>query len=586
MKKSFVFINCIFTFLFIGNPAFAQEIKSFDASYTVKPDGSMDVKEFIQYDFGSEQKHGIYRDIPVKYKNAKGNYDLGIDNIAVSNIKGEPVKYEIIRKGNGRRLQIGDPDKTVTGLNGYVIDYTISKQITFFNDHDELYWNVTGNNWTLPIRKASAIVTLPRQLEQDKISKDCFAGPQGSQKNCQKAEFAMDGALVKSIRFEADDLGEKEGLTFVVGFPKGILPQPQVQSVMIETIKDNLIFFLPFAVLIALVLIWRRFGRDPEGRVTIVPQYSPPDGLAPCEVGAIMDEKVDNYDISADLISLAVRGYVKIKRVEKKALLGKNVDYILLQLKPETDLANQFERDLLKKLFKHKGSVKDDELDPNDPKHIDAVKLSDLEESFYQDLKNLKGEVYASVVKKGYFAKNPQSVRNAYLAVGFIVGALSLFLGNIFGYMGVISLVASGVLIIIFSFFMPSKTIKGVLAKEYLLGLKNYLQVAEKDRLEFHNAPEKDPQLFEKLLPYAMALRVEKDWAKQFEDIYSQQPQWYSGDQANFSALALANSLDSFSAKANTTMVSRPPSASSGGSGLGGGGFSGGGFGGGGGGSW
>jgi uncharacterized membrane protein len=135
---------------------------------------------------------------------------------------------------------------------------------------------------------------------------------------------------------------------------------------------------------------------------------------------------------------------------------------------------------------------------------------------------------------------------------------------------------------------MPQKTLKGVATKEYILGLKKYLSVAEKDRLKFHNAPDKNPQRFEKLLPYAMVLGVEKEWAEQFKDIYKQNPNWYedrTGSPVAFNSLIFVNSLNSFSSEANSSLYSNPSSGASGGSGFSGGG-SGGGFGGGGGGSW
>jgi uncharacterized membrane protein len=152
--------------------------------------------------------------------------------------------------------------------------------------------------------------------------------------------------------------------------------------------------------------------------------------------------------------------------------------------------------------------------------------------------------------------------------------------------LGAVSAIISAIIVFVFGFLMPARTHKGVLAKEYILGLKEYLMVAEKDRIKFHNAPEKNPKQFEKLLPYAMVLGVEKEWAEQFKDIYIQNPSWYNDPSgANFNSLVLLSSLNSFSSSTNSVLTSVPSSASGGGSGFGGGG-GGGGFGGGGGGSW
>jgi uncharacterized membrane protein len=218
---------------------------------------------------------------------------------------------------------------------------------------------------------------------------------------------------------------------------------------------------------------------------------------------------------------------------------------------------------------------------------ISSVRLSELKNKFYKSLKDIKDSVCASVVGKGYYREDPNSAKKICGTIAGIVVFGAIFFGsNLFGVIGIASLVISGFIIFAFGIIMPAPTKKGALAKEYILGLKEYLQVAEKDRIKFHNAPEKNPEHFEKLLPYAMVLGVEKEWAEQFKDIYLQNPSWYNDPSgANFNSLILVNSLSSFSTSANSTLASMPSSASGGGSGFSGGG-SGGGFGGGGGGSW
>jgi uncharacterized membrane protein len=341
-----------------------------------------------------------------------------------------------------------------------------------------------------------------------------------------------------------------------------------------ETIKDNWVLGVPVLTLFFLIYLWHTRGRDPQGYETVVAQYEAPIGLTPTEAGTVVDERADNQDVSAEIINLAVKGYIKITRIESKVLFFSSTDYQLDLLKQPTDLEKPFERTMVEALFGGKSTVK----------------LSELKNNFYEDLKQIKGQVYDSVVTEGYFLKNPQTVRNIYLAAGIGIAALGVVL--FVTTRQVFSLFAfglSGIMVIIFSFFMPHKTKKGAEAKQYILGLKQYLAVAEKDRLAFHNAPEKSPARFEKLLPYAMVLGVEQAWAKQFEGIYTQPPSWYyDPSHRAFNAYIFASSLNSFSRSANTAFVSRPRSAGAAGgvSGFGGGGFSGGGFGGGGGGSW
>jgi len=195
------------------------------------------------------------------------------------------------------------------------------------------------------------------------------------------------------------------------------------------------------------------------------------------------------------------------------------------------------------------------------------------------------------LISDGYFPQKPSRVQGKYILFGAIIlfgtTFLGRMLGGVIGALAVGSLVASGIIVVIFGMIMPVKTKKGVDTKEYILGLKLYMEVAEKNRIKFFNAPAKNPEHFEKLLPYAMMLGVEREWAEKFKDIYTVAPSWYSDPTGGtFNSLILINSLNNFNHSANAALFTAPGGAAGGGSGFGGGGFSGGGFGGGGGGSW
>ena len=230
-----------------------------------------------------------------------------------------------------------------------------------------------------------------------------------------------------------------------------------------------------------------------------------------------------------------------------------------------------FQIDLMTKLFGSK----------------DVIKLSDLKNSFAQDLAKIRSEVYSLVVADNYYPQNPVTVKTLYSIGGIalaVLGVVATSMTSRGGVIPIVSWILSGIIIVAFGMAMSRRTKKGVLAREHILGLKRYLSVAEKERLAFHNAPEKNPKHFDDLLPYAIVLGVESQWADQFKDIYTQEPSWYRGPTSgsHFAVAALASDMNSFSTTAGTTMAS---SASSGGSGFSGG-SSGGGFGGGGGGSW
>lgn len=583
MRK--VFIGTALLFAALAHAASAAErINEFSVSVRIRPDAAIAVTERITYDFGAEQRHGIFRDIPFKYRARGGTFALRLFDIIVTDENGIRYPFTVSTQGSDKRIKIGDPNAYVTGIKTYVISYKVKRAINYFADHDELYWNAIGTNWKVPIANPSASVTLPAAVDPASVHIECFAGPYGSSAPCAASETSADRAM-----FSHGALSPGEGLTVVVGFPKGIVAKPSPIASFLETLRDNGILALPIFTLGLLFWLWRTRGRDPAGRGTIVPQYDPPrheevfgksiakEFLTPAEVGTIVDEHAQNKDVSAIIIDLAVRGYLKITHTGEAGIIFKSTDYILEQLKPGDDLKNQFEKILLKELFDYGVTL------PSDTSSIAMVRLSDLKDKFRKELEEVKKEIYRATELKGYFPHNPHTVRGAYIGAGISAIVLGFFLGRVWGALGVVSFILSGVLAIIFSFAMSRRTLKGVRAKEYILGFKDYLSYAEKDRIRFHNAPEKNPERFEKLLPYAMVLGVEKEWAKQFEGIYREPPRWYHDPSGQaFSALVFTDTLGGFSSTASSTLSSAP----GGGSGFGGGGGAGGGGGGGGGGSW
>ncbi|MBL8030675.1 MAG: DUF2207 domain-containing protein, partial [Candidatus Doudnabacteria bacterium] len=360
-------------------------------------------------------------------------------------------------------------------------------------------------------------------------------------------------------------LSAGEGVSIVVGLPKGVVVEPGFAQKFWEFLRDNGMLFLPLVVLLGFYRLWRKRGRDSE-EFTVVPEYEAPLGLSPSEAGTIVDEQADNKDITAEIINLAVKGFVKINQTEEKTFgVFKTTDYRLELLKKADGSLNALQTRLLEALFGQKNEVK----------------LSDLKNEFYQELAELKELAYKSVVEKGFFLKDPSKTRLYFGLVAlmfFIFGIiLTVVSQNPYWF---VSMAINAIIAFIFSRYMPAKTSLGAKTKARVLGLKLYLSVAEKDRLNFHNAPEKKPEIFEKLLPFAMALGVEKAWAKQFEGIYINPPSWYGGNNTVFNSLVLTSALGDFSKSANAAFV---PASSSG---SGSSGFSGGGFGGGGGGSW
>jgi len=372
-----------------------------------------------------------------------------------------------------------------------------------------------------------------------------------------------------------------QGLTIVSGWPKGITPELTLFQKILDIVRDNWTLFAPIVIFVLMYRLWSKRGRDPKGRGTIIAQYESPDGLAPAEIGTMVDGSADNEDVSSTIIDLAVHRFLKIKRTEEKGFLGTtSTEYTFTKLKddePERD----FEKEVMKGIF---GPVK---ADANGASSEKEKKLSELKNKFFKTLTIVRDQLYKGVVEKGYYVSNPISTRVGWLIGGIIGGVfLTVIFGSFQGAWGTFSGIVSGIIMLIFGWLMPAVTKKGAELKENILGFKDFLAVTETDRLKFHNAPEKTPESFEKFLPYAIVLGVENEWAKQFEGIYKQQPDWYEDSSGRmFNAMILSSMVSDFNSSAMTTMTSQPSSAVGGGSGFSGGG-GGGGFGGGGGGSW
>ncbi len=590
MKKISLLVF-LFLFWFFTPSVRAEEVRDFSETIRIGSDGDLFVSETIVYDFGQEKRHGIYRELPYEYERKGMSYKLRLSDIEVKDASGQDYEFSQSRSQGKLRLTIGDPDQLVSGQLTYIISYKVGRAINFFDKQDELYWNVTGTDWPADIRQTKVIVDLPALAAETETSLDCFSGLPGSETTCVSERFVYEGAgKVKQAVFIDDILPAGSGFTIVLGFPKGLVSEPTVFSRGAALLWDNLILLLPLLVAFGLYQLWRKEGRDARGRGVIVAQYEAPAYLSPMAVGTLLDERADNKDFSANLISLAVKGYLKIVSLEADSWF-KRSDYAFVRLSGDQALAESETR-VLMALFKDQYIEKDEEKLAKLAEvsglslPLTAVYLSDLKNSFYQDLRELKKEVYNELTAGGYFRGDPQITRTVFITIGIVVGFLALFFER-FGLAWAIAFALSGLMIALASFFMPARTEKGVLAREHILGLKEYLSVAEAERLKFHNAPEKKPEVFEKLLPFAMVLGVEKEWAKQFEGFYeNQSPAWYSGAPGqHFSALALADNLGGFSDKLSSTAASSPSSAGSGGSGFSGGGV-GGGFGGGGGGSW
>lgn len=556
-------------------PAAARQlvIRHFDERVTIDPNATIEVTEMIDVQFIGGPWHGIYRTIPVDYTSPSGlNYSLFLHPLSVTDDNGQPLRYETSHQGRYIRFKIYVPnadDSTRT----VVIRYRVRGAIRFLSDHDELYWNVTGEEWDAPIEAASAHIELPAGVTG--LRATAYTGVYGSRQ--QQAQVNVQGNAVDTQTTEP--LGYHAGLTAVVGWDKGFVFPPSGWEKTWLFVRSNWPFFIPIVAFFLMLWLWWTRGRDPE-RDSITVQYDPPDNLSPGECGTLVDDEAGMRDITATLVDLAVHGYMTIEQKQNGGALGfiHHHEYIFHLKKPpaEWTAAKPHEQEMLAAIFESGGAT--------------DVALSDLQNRFYTHLSAIKDDIFDSLVEKGYYLHRPDVVRQSYLGAGLLVGfLLAAGSGWFEGATGVASLtwvitgIVSAAVICGFGWFMPARTITGAKTFAKVLGFEQFLGRVEKDRIE---RLEKTPELFEKYLPYAMALHVEKGWVQKFSGIAMQPPAWFQGYYATgFMPYLLVNDLAAMSMQAGSVMASAPRSIG-GGSGFGGGGMAGGGFGGGGGGGF
>jgi uncharacterized membrane protein YgcG len=553
-------------------------IEKFDAEIVVSPNGSIDVTENIQVHFIGGPWHGLYRTIPVEYVTPQGlNYSLFLSVKSVTDGDGNKLKFETSRERHYRKLKIyvSNADNSTQTIS---IDYTVSDALRFFEDHDELYWNVTGDEWDVPIQSASARIVLPQGATGIRVNP--LTGAYRSTAHDADVQITGDGVEVRT----QNPLRYHEGLTVAVAFDKGFVHEPTFFDHAVLFLRSNWPLGLPIAAFVIMFYLWWTQGRDPRLR-PISAQYEPPDQLTPGEAGTLIDNSADMRDITASIVDLAVRGYIVIEEHEHNRMFGlvhdKDYNFILQKERSEWAKLKPHEQVILNGIFTL-GTVNE------------TVPMSSLENNFYSNLPGIRTGIFNALVTHGYYLHRPDSVRAAYVGGGVVAGFLLVFGGTyIATSMGMAPLtfvaagILSGIIICVFGWFMPAHTEQGARAMEGVLGFEDFLNHVESDRF---NKTIKTPQMFEKFLPFAMALGVEKNWSKAFQGIMTQPPQWYRGSYGpNFYPVMFTSDLNTMSTRASDVLASAP--RSSGGSGFssdggGGGGSEGGGFGGGGGGGF
>jgi hypothetical protein len=589
--------------LALAAPAYGQErsirIRDFDALLVVGEDGTLEVTERLTIGFTGPW-NGVNRDLSLRHTTAEGRsaaLDVEIGEVTDGDGKRLRVVEESGDDGWVHRLQIWVPGAR-DAERQVVIRYRVANAIRFFYEGsepgpmDELYWNVTGNGWDMPIDRARGRVVLPEGARPRRHA--VYTGATGTSLAGSHAESRV---TERGLEFASTrPLEPFEGVTVAVGWAPGfVASRPSERERGVREAVRLWPLGLPLLAFGLSFRAWRRRGRDPREE-SIAVQYEPPHGMSPTELGTLVDHDAQMRDITSTLVDLAVRGYVGIEERKEEKLLGllSSTEFTFHRRRPREDWGAlaQHEQLYLRALFQHATpaeagweevrAVAHASGDAREPARSGAgseqVALSQLTNQFYTALPGIRDAVYESLVTRGYYLRRPDQVKTRWM---FLAGALLIAgvagAGWVEGmaWNGVspvalaAGMIASAVIVFIFSRVMPARTRAGARAREAALGFREFLSRVESER---YRRMITSPEMFERYLPHAMAFGVEGRWARAFEDIYSEPPRWYSGNgTGHFRATDFSSRMSHMSSTAGSTMSSSPSSSGSGGGGSSGG---------------
>jgi hypothetical protein len=468
-----------------------ERILSYASDIRINADGSMTVAETIRVRAeGDSIRRGIFRDYPTDYRDRFGNrYRVDFQILSVQR-DGIPEPYSTEGRSNGTRVYIGRQDVLLQPDEyEYRLSYSTNHQIGFFQDHDELYWNVTGNGWGFPIDAASARVELPARVGTATLTMAGYTGVQGSSESDVNTEIESESsARISSSR----PLGVREGLTLVLSFPKGIVEEPTTVDRASRLLSENrvlLIALLGFtAMLVYMISIWKRYGCDPEPGTTF-PHYEAPSDISPASARHVTRMRYDGTAFTAAVINLAVKGHLNIDE--------SGDEYTLAAVSGSNTPLSTGEHAIVSTLFASEKAVV-----------LDNENHALLQRTMNAHKKSLKRENFRT-----YYVTNSTYLFPALAIVAVTV--LGTLIGGRITPAAIAVLVLSAICLPVFGYLLKAPTSIGRRLIDKIEGFRLYLDVAEKDELELKNPPEKTPELFEAFLPYALALGVEQSWGRE-----------------------------------------------------------------------
>lgn len=609
-----------------------ERILSYNSDIQLNPENELMVTETIKVVAkGIEIRRGIFRVLPENKSKSNPLKDVSYDIVSVKR-DGKEEPYHLKNENSNTVVYIGEKNEYLDpGIYVYELQYKSSNHVGFFKDYDELYWNVTGNDWSFHIDSVSATIHLPASAKI--LQQSCYTGYAGSTNtNCTSQKLSD-----TEINWSAVGLNSNEGLTVAVGFPKNIIAPPPPPGFGQKYALLLFAIIVVFLLLIYYFFTWSKYGKDPEAPA-VYPIFESPDAISPAILGYVDAEYFKNDFVTASIVNLAVKGYLKINEKENKVLLGlfKDTNYSLTKLKNADSSLPMEEAMLLNKLFSSSNELSlTGTYDPNIKNAVTAY--TDSIKSQYSNFIN-KGNNFKLIVAPSVMIALAIILISIFdammidrllpLFVIAIFGTVSLFIISfIFGFMGkrfyktmwLIAILEMGLLlylsyhilyiaedhlennltalaivllfgaasIMFYTYLIRKPSAEKLKLQSQIKGFGMYLSAAEEEQLKFFNSPKMTPEIFEKFLPFAMVLGADKIWGEKFDNMLKSasiqnttyNSSWYSG--SHLSPALFSSSLNS-SFSHSIQSASTPPSSS----GSGGGGSSGGGGGGGGGGGW
>lgn len=603
----------------------AEGILSFHAAIVIDKSGLIMITEHIKvYAAGDQIRKGIFRTIPVFRKDVYGHkkrIDITVNEVTKN---GQPEPFVTLEEGENTKIRIGDADVDLQpGVYEYAIHYETMGHIGFFEDFDELYWNVTGNDWRLPILKASASVELPNGASIKRTA--CYTGPLGSKETNCSVQYDQPGNPTFTCNRE---LNPGDGFTIAVAFPMGFIkrPPPPTNGERVLGFLNNFKEIPLLALLFGFFYYtWRKYGMDPRKPVA-VPTFEPPDGLSPAAIAYLYTRQSDNKSFTAALVHMAVKKVIRIKEDDG--------DYVIEKGPAASTILPKEEQKIYTALLGN-----NERINVDDKNH---EKFSAARSEFSGSIKgqfdirsyhrpNIKLIVYGGLmllailvlylflsngtdafpilflvpflaVGSGLFFAGLRMLKQGCSAYAFLLGGglflvvPLIFLAEFLKGFSILSLVFLALVVVgyvVYIYLIKAPTPLGAEKSAAIEGFKMYMETAEEQRLDMLTPPERTPELFERLLPYAIALNLENAWGDKFKNVLAQvnySPDWYSGETLNYNRFSTSFVTSVSYAQIDPTPPASSSSGSSGSSSWSSGssssGSSGGGGGGGGGGGW